>query len=190
MGIFHLLKEAIRKDDLLKKYQMPFVIAAETAGEIQCLMELLKDEDIQLTIVDGFEFGDAIEELKEKKVGIIFGNFSNLSQISKHEIDLSRLKELVENGNRIAFTNTCKGASEGREVFIWSAIEVYRAGIDAEDVVKMMTIQPAEMLGVADRIGSIEVGKDADITIYSDHPVKSYAAHVQFCMINGKVVLS
>ena len=85
MGIFHLLKEAIRKDDLLKKYQMPFVIAAETAGEIQCLMELLKDEDIQLTIVDGFEFGDAIEELKEKKVGIIFGNFSNLSQISKHE---------------------------------------------------------------------------------------------------------
>ena len=30
-----------------------------------------------------------IEELKEKKVGIIFGNFSNLSQISKHEIDLS-----------------------------------------------------------------------------------------------------
>ena len=138
MGIFHLLKEAIRKDDLLKKYQMPFVIAAETAGEIQCLMELLKDEDIQLTIVDGFEFGDAIEELKEKKVGI----------------------------------------------------EVYRAGIDAEDVVKMMTIQPAEMLGVADQIGSIEVGKDADITIYSDHPVKSYAAHVQFCMINGKVVLS
>ena len=131
-----------------------------------------------------------IEELKEKKVGIIFGNFSNLSQISKHEIDLSRLKELVENGNRIAFTNTCKGASEGREVFIWSAIEVYRAGIDAEDVVKMMTIQPAEMLGVADQIGSIEVGKDADITIYSDHPVKSYAAHVQFCMINGKVVLS
>ena len=67
MGIFHLLKEAIRKDDLLKKYQMPFVIAAETAGEIQCLMELLKDEDIQLTIVDGFEFGDAIEELKEKE---------------------------------------------------------------------------------------------------------------------------
>ncbi len=50
MGIFHLLKEAIRKDDLLKKYQMPFVIAAETAGEIQCLMELLKDEDIQLTM--------------------------------------------------------------------------------------------------------------------------------------------
>ena len=71
MGIFHLLKEAIRKDDLLKKYQMPFVIAAETAGEIQCLMELLKDEDIQLTIVDGFEFGDATEELKEKKVGKI-----------------------------------------------------------------------------------------------------------------------
>ena len=83
------------------------------------------------------------EKMKEKKVGIIFGNFSNLSQISKHEIDLSRLKELVENGNRIAFTNTCKGASEGREVFIWSAIEVYRAGIDAEDVVKMMTIRDA-----------------------------------------------
>ena len=117
MGIFHLLKEAIRKDDLLKKYQMPFVIAAETAGEIQCLMELLKDEDIQLTIVDGFEFGDAIEELKEKKVGIIFGNFSNLSQIElSQDSRLNFTMDDKQNGvNHLVVTG--KGELQERNIF-------------------------------------------------------------------------
>lgn len=190
MGIFHILEEAIRKDGLLEKYQMPYFIAAETAGEIQGLLHLLEEKEIQLNIVDGFQFEDALEELKEKKTGIVLGNLSSLSQVSKYDMDLTKLKELVENGNPIAFTNTCRGSSEGREVFIWNAIEVYRAGIDAEEIVKMMTIHPAKMLGVADRIGSVEEGKDADLVIYTDHPVKSYAARVQTCMINGKVVLA
>ena len=103
-------------------------------------------------------------------------------------MDLSKLKDLVENGNRIAFTNSCGGYSEGREVFIWSAIEAYRAGISAEDVVKMMTIYPAQMLGAEDRIGTLEEGKDADISIFTGHPVTTYAAKVVHSIVNGEVI--
>ena len=73
-------------------------------------------------------------------------------------------------------------------MFIWSAIEAYRAGVAAEDVVKMMSLYPAQMLGVDRRLGTLEAGKDADISIFSAHPVTSYAAKVVHSMINGEVL--
>lgn len=74
-------------------------------------------------------------------------------------------------------------------MFIWTAIEAYRAGVDAEKVVEMMTLSPAKMLGIADRVGTIEEGKDADISIFSGHPVTTYAAKVERSIINGEVVM-
>ena len=44
-----------------------------------------------------------------------------------------------------------------------------------EDALKMVTINPATMLHVADRTGSIKVGKDADLVLWSDHPLSIYA---------------
>ena len=167
---------------------MQVFVAASTKNEIDGILHMMKDEKVQINLVDGFCFEDSLKEIKEQKVGIILGNVNNMSQIAKNRMDLSKLKDLVENGNRIAFTNSCGGYSEGREVFIWSAIEAYRAGISAEDVVKMMTIYPAQMLGAEDRIGTLEEGKDADISIFTGHPVTTYAAKVVHSIVNGEVI--
>lgn len=168
---------------------MPVFVAAETKGEMDSLLHILKEEQVEKVIVDGFCFGDCVEEMKAQNVGLILGNVNAMSQIKKHDMKMEKLVELAENGNLIAFTNTCSGNSEGREVFIWSAIEAYRAGVDAEKVVEMMTLSPAKMLGIADRIGTIEEGKDADISIFSGHPVTTYAAKVERSIVNGEVIV-
>ena len=174
--------------DVFDKESMPLFAAASTKNEIDGLLHLLKDETVQINLVDAFCFADSLKQIKEKKVGIVLGNINNMSQIAKNGMDLSKLNDLVENGNRIAFTNTCGGWSEGREVFIWSAIEAYRAGVPAEDVVKMMCLYPAEMLGIDQRLGTIEAGKDADISVFSGHPVTTYAAKVVHSIVNGEVL--
>ncbi|MEG2197943.1 MAG: amidohydrolase family protein [Cellulosilyticaceae bacterium] len=205
MGIFYLLKETLRKaksnnqdklnasDEIIlsafDKGELPVFCAACTKGEITGLLHLLEYEKISLNIVDAFGFSDCIEEIKQTSANIILGNINNMSQLAKYSMNLSKVKELIQNGNLIAFSNTNGGRSEGREVFIWNGIEVYRAGVDAEEVVKMMCINPAKMLGVDDRIGSIEVGKDADISIFSDHPVCSYKAKVVKSFVNGEVII-
>lgn len=204
MGIFYLFGETLRaarateaekRNDKQKVItevfdgkSMPIFAAASTKNEIDGLMHLLKDEDVQINLVDAFCFADSMKEIKEKKAGIILGNVNNMSQIAKNGMDLTKLNELVENGNRIAFTNTCGGWSEGREVFIWSAIEAYRAGVPAEEVVKMMCLYPAEMLGVEKSLGTIEEGKDADISVFTGHPVTTYAAKVAHSIVNGEVI--
>lgn len=205
MGIFYTLEETIRKaldkkidelslsDEIIlsafDKRELPVFCSACTKGEITSLLHILKEKNIDLSIVDAFGFSDCIEELKQSSANIILGNINNMSQLAKHSMDLKKIKELIENNNLIAFSNTNGGRSEGREVFLWNGIEVYRAGIDAEEVVKMMCINPAKMLGVDDRIGTIEVGKDADISIFTEHPVKSYAAKVVKSIINGEVII-
>ncbi|RTZ89459.1 MAG: hypothetical protein DSY81_07610 [Bacillota bacterium] len=61
-----------------------------------------------------------------------------------------------------------------------------RGGLSEEVAVESITIEPARLLGVADRIGSIEVGKDADFIIM-DGDLLSYMSHVRWAVINGKI---
>lgn len=204
MGVFYLLQETLRAAraakaderterqqvvcDVFDNHSMPVFVAASTKNEIDGVLHMLGGETPELYLVDGFCFADSLKDIKERKAGLILGNINNMSQIAKNNMDLSKLPELAENGNLIAFTNSNGGYSEGREVFIWNAIEAYRGGAGAEEVVKMMTLNPAKMLRIEGRTGTLEVGKDADISIFTDHPVTSYAAKVKHSMINGEVV--
>ncbi|WP_343701304.1 amidohydrolase family protein [Chitinophaga sp.] len=56
-----------------------------------------------------------------------------------------------------------------------AAKSVKYGGMSEEDALKMVTLNPALLLHVADRIGSIKTGKDADLVLWSDHPLSIYA---------------
>ncbi|MEO7660101.1 MAG: amidohydrolase family protein [Pyrinomonadaceae bacterium] len=58
-------------------------------------------------------------------------------------------------------------------------------GVPEEDALKMITLNPAKQLGIDRRTGSIEVGKDADIVIWTDHPFSVYS-RVETTMIEGE----
>ncbi len=59
-------------------------------------------------------------------------------------------------------------------------------GLSENDALKLVTLNPARQLGVANRVGSIEVGKDADLVIYTNHPLSVYSV-VEQTLIDGQV---
>jgi len=61
------------------------------------------------------------------------------------------------------------------------------SGMDKDMALRAVTLTPAEILGVANRIGSLQVGKDADIVILSGHPLDSFS-QVEMVLIEGKTV--
>lgn len=65
-----------------------------------------------------------------------------------------------------------------------------QAGLPMEEAWKAITINPAEVLGVADRIGSLEVGKDADIVIWTADPLTTIGGESYITIVDGKVVYS
>ena len=62
------------------------------------------------------------------------------------------------------------------------------ASLSSEDVLKMLTSVPAELLGVEDRIGSLTEGKDADIVIWSGNPLETFRALPEIVVISGEIV--
>ncbi len=59
-------------------------------------------------------------------------------------------------------------------------------GLSETEALKLVTLNPARQLGVADRVGSIEVGKDADLVIYAGHPL-SIMAVVEQTFVDGRL---
>jgi imidazolonepropionase-like amidohydrolase len=62
-----------------------------------------------------------------------------------------------------------------------------KAGMREEDALKAITINAAEIIGVADRVGSLEEGKDADIAIFDGNPLEIMTKSM-FVLINGRIV--
>jgi imidazolonepropionase-like amidohydrolase len=64
---------------------------------------------------------------------------------------------------------------------------VIKEGMNRNDALKCVTINPAEILGIEDRVGSLEKGKDADIVIWSGDPFEFYS-NVEQVFINGNSI--
>ena len=60
-----------------------------------------------------------------------------------------------------------------------------REGMPEEEALKAITINPAEIIGVADRVGSLEVGKDADLVVFSGHPF-DYRTVTELVLVDGQ----
>lgn len=77
--------------------------------------------------------------------------------------------------------------TNGIPALITDAAKVMRFGnLDENQALAMVTINPAKQLGVDHRVGSIEVGKDADLVIWSGHPLSVYS-RVETTMIEGEI---
>ena len=63
-----------------------------------------------------------------------------------------------------------------------------KAAQNSDKVLKMMTSNPAKILGIADRKGSIAPGLDADLVIWSADPLQTFQAEVEDTLIRGAIV--
>ena len=62
------------------------------------------------------------------------------------------------------------------------------AGLPAEEAWKAITISPAQAIGIADRVGSLEVGKDGDIVIWTADPLQTIGGVAYCTIVDGKIV--
>jgi len=73
-----------------------------------------------------------------------------------------------------------------RHLYQEAAKVVKYGGLSEEDAFKTITLNAAKQLGLENRIGSIEVGKDADLAIFNGHPLNSYS-RVEMTLVDGEV---
>lgn len=79
---------------------------------------------------------------------------------------------LEENGVRASINSDIPG--EQRDLYLQAAKTKRYGDLSDTQALSLITINPARQLGIADRVGSIEEGKDADLAIFSEHPLSVY----------------
>ena len=62
-----------------------------------------------------------------------------------------------------------------------------QAGLPEEEAWKAITINPAEIVGIEDRVGSLEPGKDADVVIYQGNPLRDIQSKVLYTVMDGEI---
>ena len=80
-------------------------------------------------------------------------------------------------------------ADHARRLNTEAAKLVKYGGMTSEDALKLVTINPAIQLGIDDRVGSVEVGKDADLAIWSGNPL-SYTSRCERTFVDGRELFS
>jgi len=98
-----------------------------------------------------------------------------------------------EKGVRFSIINTYPSVSTtgmlGNDLLTFPLAGSYaiRGGLDEKDALEAITLRPAELLGMSHRLGSLEVGKDADIIILDGNPF-DYRTYIDYTILNGQIL--
>ncbi|BAE85767.1 amidohydrolase [Desulfitobacterium hafniense] len=168
------------------KREIPLRAHAHRADDIMTAIRIAKEFNVDLVIEHCTEGHKIAEEIAEYGYPAVVGpSLVNRAKVELKDKSFETPHVLTQAGVKVAII-TDHPVTPIEQLPLCAAL-VARAGMDEEEALKAITINPAEILGVDHRLGSLEVGKDADIVIWSEHPfvLKSRPETV---IINGKVI--
>ncbi|NLM40369.1 MAG: amidohydrolase [Firmicutes bacterium] len=170
---------------VLKK-EIPLRAHAHRADDIITALRIADEFGVDIIIEHCTEGHKIAEELGNRKVRAVVGpTMTNRSKVEVRERDYSTLRTLWENGVQIAITMD-HPVIHVQYLNISAALAV-KAGLPREEALKAVTINPARILGIDDRYGSLEEGKLADIVLWSGDPL-DIMSRVEQVFIHGKLV--
>lgn len=170
---------------VLKK-EIPVKIHAHRADDICSAMRIGKEFDICVTI-EHCSDGDAVASILEReKLPIMLGpTLSDRSKIELKNLTFDTYKNLSDRDLDVAII------TDHPEITIENlplcAVMAVKHGMNEEKALKAITITAAKNCWINDRVGSLEIGKDADIAMFTDLPTR-FDSECVMTFINGKQV--
>ena len=151
--------------------RLPLFTAASREQDIRDAVAFADRARVNLVITGGLEAPLVASLLKEKNIAVILGPVLTLPTREDmfHASTYQAAGELARAGVRIAFAT---GDNANVRQVPYNAAQSVAWGLSREDAIRALTIGAAEILGVADRLGSIEPGKDANLLVSNGDPLE------------------
>jgi len=160
-------------------------VHAYVADEMEMFMRLADEFHIKVaTFEHGLEGYKVAKELVAHGIGVT--TFSDWWAYKFEVYDAIPYNAAIMVKKGVLVSINSDGAEESRHLNQEAAKCMKYGGLTETEALSLITINPAKQLAVEERVGSIEVGKDADLTIYNHHPLSVYAV-VQKVLIDGQV---
>ena len=208
MGVAHVLWDTFRKakeylDKKEKGEEQPYdanmeAIIPALRGEIPCkihctqydmltAIEVAKAYGVRFSLEHAWGATDYLDEIAESGWEICYGPIATYrSPGERRKVDVEAVKMLDDRGVNVAIITDSPILSE--ESLYHHIGEAVREGLSQERAVRMVTINPARQLGLEDRLGSLEVGKDADVIVMKGRLGLDTDAKVLYTIMDGNVI--
>ena len=152
--------------------EMPFRIHSFTPADLLSIMRIQDEFGFDCTIEHGFEAHLVAAQLAERRIPVVYGPGTGAR---RHKMFPNRGPHgpaiLHKAGVKVSLQSDHPDQTI-KELRIYGALLRRYSDLTEADVLRMLTINGAEIAGVAERVGSIEPGKDADLVIFSGHPLR------------------
>lgn len=199
----YLAKKALADDDISKlpkfdmkleamlsviKKEIPLKIHAHRADDICTAIRIANEFDVKCTIEHCTEGHLIVNELVKANVPVICGPI--MCGGAKFELANKTFKTaavLADAGLNVSIT-TDAGVTQLEYLPLCAAYAIKDGGMNPFKALQAITINPARHNGIADRVGSLEVGKDADILI-TDGDIMANTTNVLKVIVDGKVLV-
>jgi imidazolonepropionase-like amidohydrolase len=168
--------------------KIPLRVHAHRADDIATAVRIAEEFDIKIVIEHGTEAHKIAGWLAQKKIPIVAGpTIGTPTKVETQTRSFKTLPELDKAG--ILFSITTDHPFNAIHYVMLSAILAVKEGLDEQSALRAITINPAKILGLEQRVGSLEPGKDADIVIFSGDPFDARNRVVR-TLINGETVFN
>lgn len=161
---------------------MPLAIYANRASDLLAAMRLADEFKLKLVLLGAAEGWMVGDEIARRKVPVVIKPLTNIPSFDAIGATLENAARLHKAGVTVALStfDTHRAGTLRQEV--GNAISY---GLDPDAALRAVTITPAQLWGIADRAGSLEPGKDADIVVWSGDPFE-LTTHAEHVFINGR----
>jgi len=171
--------------------KIPIRVAVRRAVDIRTALRIADEYGLSLILDECTEGYKVAEEIAKKNVPVVLGPFYYYPRTSSQydegrEVNWNNAGILAKAGVKVAIASNAQNENEYIDLLTAATFAV-RHGMPDASALKAITLTAAEILGVADRVGSLEKGKDADVLILSGNPLAA-TSRVKRVMLNGQTV--
>lgn len=171
----------------LLKGDIKALITVNSSKDIMTAIRLAKEFNLKLVLNGAAEAYRLIPQIKESKAEIILhatmarngGDMVNMTRESAALLTAAGIPVSIESGYEAYVPKT--------RIVLFEAGQAMVHGLSFDDALKTITLNPAKLLGIDNRVGSIEKGKDADLVLFDGDPFE-YLTKVKMVFIDGEVV--
>ncbi|MBC7898613.1 MAG: amidohydrolase family protein [Saprospiraceae bacterium] len=167
--------------------EKPIVFTVERERDIRGVVKFVADMKVKGIILGGQEAWKVADDLKKNNIPVIYTNIYSLPVRDDDPYDFlfEAPAKLQSAGVKFAI-GTGDGGGEVRDLPYHAGL-AGAYGLPKDEALKSVTLYPAQILGVSDRLGSIEIGKMANLVV-TDGDILEPRTNIKYIFINGRLI--
>ena len=165
--------------------KLPVLVVAAEARDIRNAVAFCTKQNLRMILADGSQAFKVKDLLKEKKIPVILGPVERPpdEEDMAYDQQLAQPEELHAAGIPIALASFGTAFSRRLSQYAGTAVAF---GLPHDEALKAITLNAAEMFGIADQVGSIEAGKLANLIVTNGDPLE-IRTELRYLFIDGKL---